>query len=266
MDILTIMYITFGVLIFTLGGVLGSFFECLADRSVKGISITKGRSYCPQCGHVLGVFDLFPIFSWLFLGGKCRYCKCKIPARHVIVETVSAVSFLLIYIVFGVMQQNLPLMLLNLFMISLLIPSSLTDLDTQTVENIYFILMAIGWAVYVPFSGDIKGTIINGLIGGLAIPTFLMIVAIIMEKVLHKDALGGADIKILFSIGLILGWKLNILNLMLTCFVGLFFIAIMKKVQKTDEVMFPLFPAIAVSTLITTLVGNQIINAYLSLF
>lgn len=55
-----------------------------------------GRSMCPHCRHILGVFDLIPVFSWIFLGGKCRYCKKPISARYPLIELCTAAVFLLI--------------------------------------------------------------------------------------------------------------------------------------------------------------------------
>ena len=64
-----------------IGAVLGSFLNCTAWRIAHEESFVKGRSRCPACGHPLGALDLVPIFSWLFLRGKCRYCGKRISAR-----------------------------------------------------------------------------------------------------------------------------------------------------------------------------------------
>ena len=72
---------------FILGCALGSFTDCLAGRMLAGASILKGRSHCDACGHVLGVPDLVPLFSWLCLRGRCRYCGAKIPAESFWAET-----------------------------------------------------------------------------------------------------------------------------------------------------------------------------------
>ena len=68
------------------GAVLGSFLNCAAWRIAHGESFLKGRSHCTSCGHVLGFLDLIPVFSWIFLGGKCRYCKTKISPRYMLTE------------------------------------------------------------------------------------------------------------------------------------------------------------------------------------
>ena len=68
------------------GAVLGSFLNCAAWRIAHGESFVKGKSHCTSCGHVLGFLDLIPVFSWIFLGGKCRYCKTKISPRYMLTE------------------------------------------------------------------------------------------------------------------------------------------------------------------------------------
>ena len=75
---------------FILGCALGSFTDCLAGRMLAGASILKGRSHCDACGHVLGVPDLVPLFSWLCLRGRCRYCGAKILSDRVPVRCFGA--------------------------------------------------------------------------------------------------------------------------------------------------------------------------------
>ena len=74
-----------------LGAVMGSFLNCAAWRIAHDQSFLKGRSRCPECGHVLGVPDLVPLFSWLFLRGKCRYCGAKVSVRYFLTELFMAV-------------------------------------------------------------------------------------------------------------------------------------------------------------------------------
>ena len=90
-------YITiyFSILAFALGAVFGSFLNCAAWRIAHGESFLHGRSHCTSCGHALSALDLVPIFSWLFLGGKCRYCKTKISARYMLTELFFGIISLL---------------------------------------------------------------------------------------------------------------------------------------------------------------------------
>ncbi|MEG1972324.1 MAG: prepilin peptidase [Oscillospiraceae bacterium] len=81
-------------LFFMLYGIcIGSFLNVIAYRCPRGISVMKGRSMCPDCGHVLGFWDLIPVLSYLFLGRKCRYCKSPISSRYALGELLTGIAF-----------------------------------------------------------------------------------------------------------------------------------------------------------------------------
>ena len=73
------------VIIFIIGIVFGSFYTLAVYRIPKGQDITHTRSYCPKCNHKLSFLDLIPVFSYIFLRGKCRYCKEKIKKKYFII-------------------------------------------------------------------------------------------------------------------------------------------------------------------------------------
>ena len=90
------MEIFFYIIIFMIGITFGSFYTLAVYRIPNGQDITHTHSYCPKCKHKLNILDLIPIFSYVFLGGKCRYCKQKIRPRYLILETISGLFFVLI--------------------------------------------------------------------------------------------------------------------------------------------------------------------------
>ncbi|MCI8444765.1 MAG: hypothetical protein HFJ37_06460 [Clostridia bacterium] len=90
------MEIFFYILIFIIGTLFGSFYTLAVYRIPQKQDIVYTHSYCPNCHHKLGLFDLFPIFSYLFLRGKCRYCKEKIRPRYFILEALSGILFVVI--------------------------------------------------------------------------------------------------------------------------------------------------------------------------
>ena len=89
------MNIILYILIFCIGALFGSFFTLAVYRIPLGKDITHERSFCPNCNHRLEFLDLIPILSYLFLGGKCRYCKQKIRPRYFLLEIMSGVVFVL---------------------------------------------------------------------------------------------------------------------------------------------------------------------------
>ena len=89
------MEIVIYILIFIIGSFIGSFSSLAVYRIPKKVDITHKHSYCPNCNHKLQVLDLIPIFSYLFLRGKCRYCNQKIRIRYLLLEIFSGLLFLI---------------------------------------------------------------------------------------------------------------------------------------------------------------------------
>lgn len=85
------------IIIFITGTFFGSFFTLAVYRIPRKEDILIKHSYCPNCKHKLGFLDLFPVLSYLFLGGKCRYCKNRIRPRYFILEILSGITFLIIF-------------------------------------------------------------------------------------------------------------------------------------------------------------------------
>ena len=95
------------ILIFIIGTLFGSFFTLAIYRIPKKQDITHTHSYCPNCNHKLGFLDLIPVFSYIFLKGKCRYCKEKIIPRSLIIEILSGIVFLLVAYLMNIRIDNL---------------------------------------------------------------------------------------------------------------------------------------------------------------
>ena len=166
---------------------MGSFLNCWAWRITHGESILHGRSHCTSCGHALGPLDLVPVFSWLFSGGKCRYCGERIPARYPITELVCGVVYGSIVAVYGLTWETLEL----LGFASCLFVLTLTDLDSFVIPN-GCILAAIGFrlayiAVVWATGGDGMGLLVNSLVGGLAVGMPLLVLVL-----RHADGLADA--------------------------------------------------------------------------
>ena len=85
------------VFIFLFGVIIGSFLNVCILRIPMKETIVSERSHCMTCGHTLAWYDLFPLFSWVFLGGKCRYCKAKISKQYPIVEFINGVMAVLCF-------------------------------------------------------------------------------------------------------------------------------------------------------------------------
>ena len=124
------------VIAFVFGSVMGSFLNCCAYRICHDMSIVKGRSMCDHCGHVLGVLDLVPIFSYLFSGGKCRYCGAKLSIRYFFSEVIGGLTYLFIVMKFGLSLECVKYLVLC----SLLLCASFADLEDMIIPDRLIVL------------------------------------------------------------------------------------------------------------------------------
>lgn len=248
------------VVAFIFGAVMGSFLNCAAFRISRGESFIKGRSRCPSCGHELSVLDLFPIFSWLFLRGKCRYCKAKVSARYFLTELffalLTAGTLLRFDFTFVCLR--------NYIFICCLFVLSLVDLDIFEIPNGTLIIPALAyfaaWGAMVPAEGFRWSELIEHVASGVVMGGAVLLISLVLDKILKKESLGGGDIKLLAVVGLYLGAFGSVFSLILSCVLGLIFGRIVKK--KDSEGHFPFGPAIAVATVIMLFVGEALVGWY----
>ena len=236
------------VLAFILGSVFGSFLNCVSDRIIAHEKWWTGRSKCDACGHTLGILDLFPVFSYIFLKGKCRYCGTKLSVTYVLSEGLLGVLFVVYVLIHGSIDLT---MVRDLGLIACLYGLSLSDLKSYEIPD-GFILFGIVWWLLFSFSLD-------GLMSGVVIGGSILIITLVMEKILKKEAMGGGDIKLFFVVGLYLGILGSLFNVILACVVGLLFVLIGRKNK------IPFGPSISIATYISLLVGSQIVSWYMSL-
>lgn len=218
-----IIYIT----ILLTGIVFGSFFTLAVYRIPRHENIVYGRSHCTSCNHKLGFWDLIPVLSYLFLGGKCRYCGEKIRIRYLLLEILSGIVFLGIAYTHGI-DNLIELIFLYLFIAGMFIIGGI-DKEKYIIPNslcVYEFLIAILHFLYVAFT---KHLVVTYLLGALVIPFCLFLVnkLVMMQKKEERTApIGDGDINYLFVIGLMLGFPIQILSVVLSLLLGAFGIII----------------------------------------
>ena len=145
------------ILIFIMGTVFGSFFTLAIYRIPKRQDITHTHSYCPNCNHKLGFLDLIPVFSYIFLLGKCRYCKTKIRPRYLILEILSGFVFLIVAYLMNIRINNLkPILLaegafMALYLCFIFIMAGI-DKENRKIEksiSMYGVLLSIAYIIYL---------------------------------------------------------------------------------------------------------------------
>ena len=242
------------VFVTILGILFGSFLNVLIYRIPKKEEFVKTSSHCMSCNHKLAWYDNIPLFSWLTLGGKCRYCKAKISIQYPIVEAVNGLLWLAIFLINGVSIQSA----LICAMTSGLLALSVIDWRTYEIANgfhIYFLFLAfanlaLDWSNWLSY-----------LIGFFCVS--IPRLAIYMFS--GGRAIGGGDVKLMAVCGLFLGWQKVLLALVIGCVVGSIIHIARMKITKTGSLL-AMGPYLALGIVTASLFGQQIISWYLSLF
>lgn len=226
------------VIIFIFGTVIGSFLNVLIYRLPIGLDFKKGSSFCPHCEHELKWYDLFPLFSYIFLGGKCRYCKAKISPQYPIVEALNGVFYVLAFLFLcnGALMPEL----IGYFMIlSCLIVLSWTDFKHNIIPDSMWICVLLGgieiYVCDIVRNGFDLDKLISKLIGLVLVSGILLILGIIFTKLKGVDAIGGGDIKLMAAAGFVLGWQSTVLATVVGTVVGLIFTIIYLSVLAKKE-------------------------------
>lgn len=140
--------------IFIIGTLLGSFFSLAIYRIPLKQDITHKRSYCPKCNHRLGFWDMIPILSYIFLGGKCRYCKDKIRPRYICLEIFSGVLFLLFALalkinIYSININKIVYLLFGIFYIATLFIIGGIEKENHTISKPVMIFGLIVEMIYM---------------------------------------------------------------------------------------------------------------------
>lgn len=251
---------------FIFGSLTGSFLNVCIYRVPRGLSVVSPSSSCPSCSRPIKFYDNFPILSYLFLAGKCRYCRNKISLRYPVVEALNAALYLAAIWRFGI-GWHLPFIFL---FCSAMVVITFIDFDFQiipdtiTIPGMLIGLIAGSLTLPDPFArGNMLG-FIESAIGLLAGGGMFYIIAVLSHKILKQEAMGGGDIKMMAMVGAFMGWKAILLTTfsgsLLGSIIGLFLMAFKGKGRRT---MIPFGPFLASGALLTLFLGQEIMSLYL---
>ena len=255
---------------FTFGACIGSFLNVVVYRIPAGISLIHPPSRCPQCLHGLGVTENVPVLGWLWLKGRCRWCKTKISSRYPIVEAVTGLVFALVFWRFGYSIETVGYCAFLSWLLSL----SLIDLDTMTlpasltksglVLGLIF-QCVVGWQLAA--EPRIAERLMFGIGGAVSGIWLLETIAFVGLIILGQQAMGDADGKLMATIGAWLGWKYVLLSSFIACGVGSLVGggAIALGIIGRRQPM-PFGPFLALGGALSLFFGETIINAYLNTF
>ena len=276
-------YITF----FALGAIIGSFLNVVIHRVPREESVVFPNSACPNCHNPIKAYDNLPILSWLILGGKCRNCKNPISPRYPAVEILTALLFLLVFWQVGFN----PFLPVALIFVSATVALIFIDAEHMILPNVITYPL-LGFALLVrlvypllfgaAYFTDIQfyplnvleeyplwlvslcGAFLGALLGGGS----LWLIGEVWKRLRGVDAMGLGDVKMLFAVGALLGWRLVLLTIFLGAMTGAIagILVIAKQKNKDFQTQIPFGIFLGIGAIVSLLFGEQMIAWYFDKF
>lgn len=246
------------ILVFLYGIIIGSFLNVCIYRIPREESIIFKSSHCTNCDYKLRVIDLFPVFSYMILGGKCRNCKEKISIKYPIIELLNGIMYVVLFINFGFSMVFIK----YCFFTSLMIVIGVIDFETTFV---YRVVTVVGFIAGIFFtiiqSINNKNIILDSMVG-FVVSTIILLLIVIITK-----GMGEGDIEIAAICGMFLGIKGVFVTLFLSfviCGIVSSVILLLKLKDKKDVIAFG--PYLAVAGMISMIYGGNLIDLYMKNF
>jgi len=246
------------VLVFAVGAILGSFLNVCIYRIPRQQSIVWPPSYCPSCGRRIRLYDNIPIVSYILLRGRCRFCSQPISPSYPLVEALTGLLLVVLFLKFGLSFS----LLFYTVLILLLLVVSLIDIRHQLILNkLTFPGFAIGLVFalsgqFLPFKGALIGSVVGAGV--------LLGVRFLGEILFKKESLGMGDVKLAGLVGLFLGWSGVLLALFLAFLTAGLCSAFALALGKVKpETPIPFGPFISFGALLFVLFGETVLRWYM---
>jgi len=255
--------IMFLSIVFLFGICIGSFLNVVILRLPRHESLIKRSSHCMTCGAKIRPIDLIPVFSWIFLRGRCHSCGEKISVRYPIVESLNGLLYVLTFIVLDINAKAI----ITCVLASLLIVIAFMDWDTQEIDLIIVglvFLLAIPAAI---FTDDVE--LKHRIIGALAVSVPFFIIGEVSRPIIKKKfeedfrAIELGDTILMFAAGALLGTKAIIVS----AFIGIITAAIGGLITKimTKDSKFAFGPYLSIGIMFGILWGTKLVDWYIDL-
>ena len=256
------MLLLFYIFIFLFGLIIGSFLNCVIYR-LKQEENLGGRSYCPSCRHGLAWFDLVPIFSFLFLGGRCRYCKRRLSWQYPVVEFLTGILFVTTYWYLANIQNlSLVSVLYLLIIICVLVVVTIVDLKHYLIPTTLTLAASLIALFYNYFFLN-SGVFIDHIIAAFGAALFFALIVLVTLG----RGMGEGDIFLACMIGMVLGLKGTLVAVFVAFVIGaivaIFLVALGRK--KFGQAV-PFGPFLVLGFLASLFWGEFLLNWYLMLY
>lgn len=257
----------FPITVFIFGTGIGSFLNVCIGRIPDEESVISPPSHCPKCKASIAFYDNFPLLSYLWLRGKCRACHERISPRYFIVELLTGLVALALYLRFGLSYT----FVVSFVFAAALIVISFIDLDVRIVPDVIslpgiivgLVFSVVGYFVFTD-AFEVIPNPLSSLTGILVGGGFLLATAWIYEKVTGVDGMGGGDIKLLAMIGAFLGWPSIPVTLFVASVLGsVIGVGLMLATGAGRRLALPFAPFLCSGALIYLFYGEALIRFYL---
>ena len=247
------------VIIFVIGCFFGSFFTLAVYRIPRKEDILIKHSYCPNCNHKLGFFDLFPVLSYIYLLGKCRYCGNKIRIRYLILEILSGFTFVVlaivsktnIYYIYSIIN-----MIFLLLYISVLFVIAGIDKENIKVEKSVLVFGFIIEMLYIIYQYTLGVVNVYQYVMYIILFILLLLLSNISLKINLKENYCIQNLYLVMYMIIFGGSKVYILTVILTLFVIIIYQIISNKKEKKLPIAFYL----SVTNILVIAMSNIIMN------
>ena len=250
------MRLVYIICFFIIGTIMGSFYNVLGLRIVKKESIVKPKSHCEKCGHVLSWYELIPIFSFIFLKGRCRNCKTKLSFLYPFSEFFCGLLFAISFYSFGFSPE----LIISITLSSLLIIVTVSDITYMIIPDRFIVISGViillTKLIFFGFN-----PFLTSLLNGLLAFGVMYLIMKLGDYIFKKETLGGADVKLMFVVGISLEPFLALLVIIIASMIALP-ISLFLLVKEKEHAI-PFGPFILVGTMIvflTKLNGLKIIH------
>jgi leader peptidase (prepilin peptidase) / N-methyltransferase len=221
-------------------------------------NIAKPASHCPQCKAPLKPWHNIPLFSYLFLKGRCAHCHARISAQYPIVEFVAGLITLFIYLTYGISLESA---LALVFSLTLLVLTCI-DFKTQLLPDI--LTLPLLWLGLLANTQHLFTDIDSAVIGAAAGYLSLWSIYWLFKLFTGKEGMGYGDFKLLAALGAWMGWQMLPLVILLSSFVGAVIgVAMIAMMGKDKQKPIAFGPYLAIAGWIAFFWGESIVSAYL---
>ena len=244
------------LLLLVIGACLGSFFNVLIDRIPRHQSIVKPGSHCTNCGKPIPFSQNIPIISYIVLKGRCKYCGAKIHWHHLVVEIITPVLFIALYLVYGLSFSFFKFAIMTGF----LIPIFFIDAFHKIIPLVISIPMVIIGLLMGLIQSEFNfySFAMVFLLPVVILFVFLYLLALLWLKLFHREGLGGGDVILIPAVGAFFGVIHIPWVILLACILGLLYFLIF--VRKPNQ-GFAFGNIVALAAVVWTLIGDKFLHA-----